>query len=142
MKTLVFLSTLHYKVLMNTTKRFLAASQLLLICPAVLFMASLFVRNVTPVQNEPAHTAQRIVMWYAARPHLGLWVLLTALPLAVFVIGCGALVQRWHEDQELRQATRRMLDAIGSHLATAFTAAATLAAGAILAIVAVHMMTD
>ena len=52
---------------MNTTKRALAAAQLLLMFPAVLFMGALVVRMLQPLQHEPAHTAQRIVMWYALR---------------------------------------------------------------------------
>lgn len=50
---------------MRVTERLVAAAQLLLIFPAVLFMVSLIARNLSPLQNEPAHTAQQIVMWYA-----------------------------------------------------------------------------
>jgi hypothetical protein len=39
----------------------------LLMFPAVLFMGALVVRMLQPLQHEPAHTAQRIVMWYALR---------------------------------------------------------------------------
>ena len=67
---------------MKTIHRSVAALELLLVFPAVLFMTALFARNVQPPQYEPAHTAQQIVDWYAARPHIGLWVLLIALPLA------------------------------------------------------------
>jgi len=68
---------------MQTLKRAIAATELILIVPAALFMTALFVRNLQPLQYEPAHTAQRIVMWYAARPHVGLWVFLIALPFVV-----------------------------------------------------------
>src|SRR5207244_4778665 len=71
--------TLHYKVIMNTIRRTIAATELVLIFPAVLFMTALFVRNLQPKQLEPAHTAQEIVMCYSARPHVGLWILLIAL---------------------------------------------------------------
>ena len=127
---------------MNITKRAIAATELLLIFPAALFMTALFVRNLQPLQYEPAHTAQRIVTWYAARPRIGLWVLLIALPLAVLVSGCGTLLRRWGSEVELRQATRQTLAAISAHLATLLVAGATLTAGAILAIVALHMLTD
>jgi hypothetical protein len=66
-------------------KRTIATTEVLLILPSVLFMTALFVRNLQPLQYEPAHTAQQIVDWYAARPRVGLWLLLTALPLAVLV---------------------------------------------------------
>ncbi|MBZ5590021.1 MAG: hypothetical protein LAO05_15815 [Acidobacteriia bacterium] len=127
---------------MNTIKRTIAALEVLLIFPAVLFITSLFVRNLQPLQYEPAHTAQGIVMWYAARPHVGLWVLLIALPFAVLVIGCATLLRTWNDDAELRQAARQMVAAIRVHLATVVVAAATLTAGGVLAIVAVHSLTD
>jgi hypothetical protein len=127
---------------MNLFKRTIAATEMLLIFPAALFMTALFVRNLQPQQYEPAHTAQRIVTWYAARPRLGLWVLLIALPLAVLVSGCGTLLSRWSDDVELRQAARQTLAAIRAHLATLLVAGATLTAGGVLAIVALHMLTD
>ena len=127
---------------MNTIKRAIAATELLLIAPAVLFMTALFVRNLQPQQYEPAHTAQRIVMLYAARPHVGLWVLLMALPFAVLVTGCATLLRSWRHDAELRQAARQTLAAIRPHLATLLVGAATLTAGVVLAIVALHVLTD
>ena len=80
--------------------------------------------------------------WYSLRPHVGLWILLIALPLAVLVIGCATLLRSWNDDVELRQASRQTLSAIRAHLATLFVAAATLTAGVILAIVAMHVLTD
>ena len=134
--------TLHYKVTMNTIKRTIAATELLLIFPAALFMTALFVRNLQPLQYEPAHAAERIVTWYSLRPHVGLWVLLIALPFAVLVIGCATLLRNWNDDVELRQAALQTLAAIRAHLATLFVAAATFAAAGILAIVALHSLTD
>jgi hypothetical protein len=127
---------------MNLFKRAIAATEMLLIFPAALLMTALFVRNLQPQQYEPARTAQRIVTWYAARPRLGLWVLLIALPLAVLVSGGGTLLRRWSDEVELRQAARQTLAAIRAHLATLLVAGATLTAGGVLAIVALHMLTD
>jgi ABC-type Fe3+ transport system permease subunit len=125
----------------STIKRTIAATEVLLIFPAVLFMTGLFVRNVQPQQYEPAATAQRIVMWYAGRQWT-LWVLLIALPFAVLVTGGVTLLRSWNEDAELRAATRQTLAAIRTHLATAIVALATVIAGGILAVIAVHVMTD
>ncbi|HZP17605.1 MAG TPA: hypothetical protein VFB00_06555 [Terriglobales bacterium] len=50
---------------MKHFKRVFAATELLLIFPAALFMTALFLRNVLPEQFEPAHTAAWIVNWYA-----------------------------------------------------------------------------
>jgi hypothetical protein len=113
------------------SKRSIAATELLLISPATLFMTALFVRNLQPLQYEPARTAQRIVTWYAVRPHLGLWGLLIALPLAVLVIGCGTLLH-----------ARNTFATLGAHLPTLLVAVATLISGAVLAIVAVHVLTN
>ena len=127
---------------MNMPKRAIAATELVLVFPATLFMAALFVRNVQPLQYEPAHTAQRIVMWYAARPHIGLWVLLIALPFVVLVTGCGTLLRSWSAEPELRQASRQTLAAIRTHLPTLLIAIATVTAACVLAIVALHMLTE
>jgi hypothetical protein len=127
---------------MNMPKRAIAATELLLVFPATLFMAALFVRNVQPLQFEPAHTAQQIVMWYAARPHIGLWVLRIALPFVVLVTGCGTLLRNWSDEVQLRQATLQTLAAIRAHLAALLVAGATVTAGGVLAIVALHVLTD
>jgi hypothetical protein len=77
---------------MNTTKRLLATTELLLISPAVLFMTALFMRKMGPLQYEPAHTADQIAMWYAGRQWT-LWALLIVLPLVVLVTGCATLLR-------------------------------------------------
>jgi hypothetical protein len=124
----------------NTNKHLIAATQLLLIFPAVLFMAALFLRALQPQQYEPTHTAQQIVMWYSGRQWT-LWVLLITLPLIVLVTGCAVLLSSWISDVELRQAARHPLIVIRTHIPTLFIAAATLTAGLILAVVIVHILT-
>lgn len=126
---------------MKTIRRSLAAAELILIFPAALFMAALFVRNIQPQQYEPAHTAQRIVEWYAAQPHLGLWLFLIAFPLVVLLAGCAALRRAWRNDAALRNATRATVAAVRAHTAIALIGAASLLSAAILAIVAVHIVT-
>jgi hypothetical protein len=124
---------------MNTTRRTIAAMELLLIFPAALFMSALVARRLQPLHYEPAHAAQQIVLWYAARPWT-LWVLLITLPLAVLVTGCAALLRSWNDDVALRQAARHPLVAIRGHVATLFVATTTLTAGVVLAVVTVHML--
>jgi hypothetical protein len=126
---------------MKMMPRVLAALEMLLVFPAVLFMASLFTRSIQPTKYEPAHTAQVIVDWYAARPHLGLWVLLGVLPMAVLLIGVAILVREWRRDEDLRDSARMVMAAIRSHAAALMIAGATAAAGCILAIVALHVIT-
>jgi hypothetical protein len=131
----------------NTTShsgalRFIALAELLLIFPAVLFLGSLFARDVQPPGLEPAQTARRVVDWYAARPVLGLDVFLIALPFVAFIIGCATALRRWTIDAGLRGAALETLAAVRAHFATLLIAGATLAAGGILGIVALHVITD
>lgn len=127
---------------MRLAKYSIAVTELLLVIPAALFFAALFMRNVQPQQYEPAHTAQLIVTWYAARPRIGLWIFLIGLPLIVLVTGFPTVVHSWTHDAALRQATRETLAALKRHFAIATVTAATLLAAAMLAIVALHVLTD
>ena len=120
----------------------LAAMDLLIVLPAALFMTALLVRNIQPLQFEPAHTAQQIVNWYAASPRIGLWLLLMALPLIVLVTGCVTLRLRWNAESELRLAAGQSLTTLVTHLSTVLIAASTLAAGGFRNIVALHVLTD
>ncbi|HEV2135529.1 MAG TPA: hypothetical protein VGR47_14945 [Terracidiphilus sp.] len=126
---------------MKALRRALATLEALLIFPAALFMTALFVRNLQPQQFEPAHTAQRIVDWYAARTHVGLWLFLIGFPLAVLAIGCVTLVRNWRSDAALRQAALECAGAVRRHFAVLIVAVATAASAVILAIVALHLIT-
>jgi hypothetical protein len=126
---------------MRATERLVAASQLLLIFPAVLFMGALVVRNLSPLQNEPARTAQQIVMWYAGRTWT-LWALLIALPLGVLGMGCIMFARSWSKDDRLPKAVPQMLTAIHANRAMLIVAVMTLTAGAVLTIVVLHMLAN
>lgn len=127
---------------MRTLRSALATLELLLIAPATLFMTALFVRNLQPQQFEPAHTAQRIVDWYAARTHLGLWIFLIGFPLAVLLIGCVSLMRSWRADPALRTAALEWAAIIRRHFAIMVVALTTATSALILAIVALHLITD
>ncbi len=73
---------------MDTNRRIIAATELVLIFPAALFMSAVIMRHLQPLQYEPERTAQQIVMWYSVR-YWTLWVLLIGFPLAVMLIGCA-----------------------------------------------------
>jgi hypothetical protein len=127
---------------MKTILRSLAALEMLLIFPATLFLTAVFMRSIQPLQYEPARTAQHIVDWYSARPHLGLWMLLIAFPLAVLLIGSTALAREWRRSSALRNAASQALVILRTHAATLLIACATTVAGGILAIVGLHVLTD
>ena len=80
--------------------------------------------------------------WFSARPLLGLDVFLIALPLTAFFIGGATVLRSWRSNAKLRQAALETLAAARTHLATLLIAGATLMAGGILAIVALHMISD
>ena len=122
-------------------KRAIATTELLLIFPAALFMTSVLVCKLQPLQYEPASTAQRIVMWYAVRQWT-LWVLLIVLPLTVLVTGCATLLRSSPGDVELPHRARQTAASIRRHTTKPIVAATTLAAGVILVIVVLHMLAN
>ena len=126
---------------MDTNRRIIAATELVLIFPAALFMTAVVTRHLQPLQYEPAHTAQQIVMWYSVR-HWTLWVLLIGLPFAALLTGCGTLLRNWNRGPDSQEPARQPSAAIRTDLATRIIAAATLSAGAVLVVVAVHMLAN
>ena len=126
---------------MDTNRRIIAATELVLIFPAALFMTAAVTRHLQPPQYEPAHTAQQIVMWYSVR-YWTLWVLLIGLPFAALLTGCGTLLRNWNRGPDSQEPARQPSAAIRTDLATRIIAAATLSAGAILVVVSVHMLAN
>lgn len=120
---------------MSPLRRILAATEILLVLPAALFMTALFVRNLQPVPYEPATTARHVVEWLSAHPALGLQLFLIALPFTAFVLGGATLLGSW-------RTTAKALAAVRAHLATLLIAGATLVAGCSLLIVFLHMAAD
>ena len=131
--------TLYYKVAMRT--RVIAALEFVLLSPAALFMGALVVRSLQPLQYEPAHSAQQVLMWYAGRMWT-LWVLLLALPIAVLVTGCAALLRASRRGMAVPHTIRQSLAFVREHLATLVVATTTLAAAVIVVIVVLHMAAD
>jgi hypothetical protein len=123
-------------------KRSIATLELLLIFPATLFMLALFLRNVQPEPYQPAQTARHIVDWFAARQVIGLQLFLITLPFAALIIGAATTLRTWRRDAHLRQLASDTFAAVRTHASFLLIAAATLVAGSILAIVALHVLTD
>ena len=103
----------------------LSPAQPLLMFPAILFMGALAVRQLSPLQHEPARTAHRIVMWYAGRVWT-LWALLITLPLTVLVIGCIMLQRSGSNVPELPHRAQQGLATIYADRAMLFVAMMTL----------------
>lgn len=121
--------------------RVIAVMELVLIFPAVLFMTALALRNLLPLQYEPARSAQQLVMWYAGRMWT-LWLLLLGLPLIVLVGGCAELLRSYNRDIVLPHTSYKSLAMVRAHLSFLFIAATTLIAGVILAIVVLHVLAN
>jgi hypothetical protein len=125
---------------MSLTNDVIAAWALALVCPAVLFVAALFLRQVPPPTSEPARTADRIVKWYATHPQLALWVFLLLLPLSAFILGSAALLRTWGDNPQLQYYTWRALAAIPEHWPAVSIGGATLLSAGVLAMITAQLM--
>jgi hypothetical protein len=121
--------------------RVIAAMELVLIFPSALFMTALVLRNLEPLQYEPARSAQQLVMWYAGRMWT-LWFLLFSLPLLVLVSGCAELLRSYNRDIVPPLTSRKLFAMVRAHSSSLFIAATTLMAGVILAIVVLHVLAN
>jgi len=122
---------------MKANERIIAIFELFLVFPAALFMVALFLREVQPL----AQTG-RLVEWFSHHVVLGLYVFLIAMPLAALVIGGAIVLRSWRSDAEFRRAAFEVFTAARAHLASLLIAGATLMAGGILALVAMHLITE
>jgi hypothetical protein len=122
---------------MRTIKPTVAIFELLLVFPAVLFMIALFLREVQPL----AQTGH-LVDWFSQHVVLGLYVFLVAMPLTAFIAGSAILLRAWRRDLAFRRAALQTLDIARAHAAPMLIAGTTFLAASILAIVAMHMITE
>jgi hypothetical protein len=126
---------------MELSNDVVAAWAAVLVGPALLFVAALFLRQVPPSGSGPARTADRIVKWYAAHPQLALWVLLLLLPFTAFVLGSTTLMQTWVTNPQLHRYAWRVLAEMQEHWPTLSIGAATLVAFGMLVMVTSHLIT-
>ena len=111
--------------------RIVTAAALALIGPATFFMGALIVRNMGSLHDEPARTAQQVVMWYSGRMWT-LWALLLALPFAALATGCAVLKQNWTHHTDAMQFARQSL----------VISLTTIGAGGIFAVVVLHVLAN
>ena len=110
-----------------------------LLLPALVFFSALLVRPLGSLADEPAHTAEQIVAWYAGRVPVGLWLLLMACPLGSFLVGTLTLLGSVDGRRPvLPQLTARVRGDLGTRVVLTTTCAA----GAILAVVALHALAN
>ncbi len=114
---------------MAADRRLLAILQLILMLPALLFMGAVAVRYAPGLQR-----VQRVVIWYAGKKWT-LWLLLIALPLAAFMLGCGALLGS-------TARSRTLAAAIDARRGIRLVMVRTASAAVVLAIVVLHMLAN
>ena len=121
----------------------LAVSEWLLVLPATLLLGGAALRQLQPPQNEPARSISTILGWIVPRiSHADAALLFLGLPGIAAIAGCVVLLMVWRRSETLRQDTIATLTSLRRHLAIAILGMGTLAAGAILAAVVVHIITD
>jgi len=100
-------------------------------------------RLMQPRQYEPARTSWVIFEWATTHiSHAGAGLLFIGLPALAVVVGGLVLWMLWRGNETLRQDLAAALASLGRHLAIAVLATGTLLAGAILAAVLLHIITD
>ena len=117
-------------------RRIIAATELVLIFPAALFLTAVVARHLEPLQF-----AQEIVTWYSVRQWT-LWVLLIGLPLGALLNGCMVLLPNSNDGTGEGQIAKHLFAAIRTQRPTQIIASATLAAGFILVVVVLHMLAN
>lgn len=115
----------------------MAAIELLFVAPATLFLGALFLRDVQPLLGTGG-----LVDWFAQHVVLGLYVCLVALPSAALVMGLTVILRSWRRDRGFRRRAMRLLGAVRGSLAYLLVTVSTLVAGGILAVVALHLMSE
>jgi len=111
--------------------------QLLLVSPAVLFFAALWLRAVQPLLG----TGQ-VVAWYSGHTRVGLLVFLVGMPLAALGAGSALLYTHWQRDIAFRRDALIFIELARRLRAPLRIALATLLAAAALVLVALHLATE
>jgi len=120
-----------------------AISEWLLVLPSALLLATAALRLMQPRQYEPARTSWVIFEWATTHiSHAGAGLLFIGLPALAVVVGGLVLWMLWRGNETIRQDLAAALASLGRHLAIAVLATGTLLAGAILAAVLLHIITD
>lgn len=118
-------------------RRAIAATEVVLLVPAVLFLTAVVARDVPMLGSGTTHLAQQVVAWYAGRLWT-LWVLLVALPLAALVVGCATLLGSGAEGAPRTGGPAPQGPGAQSRLIVC----STVAAGVILVIVGLHVFAN
>ena len=100
-----------------------------LVLPATVLLAAAALRQLQPRLYEPSRTSCA-------------GLLFAGLPGLVAVAGCFALLGTWREDETLRSDAKALAGILRRQKLLGLLLGATVIAGAILAFVATHVITD
>ena len=113
----------------------------LLVLPAVTFLAAALVRSLQPVQYQPARAAQAVFDAFAALPATAVWLLLALAPLLALGLAVLAAWRRLRDDPSARADVSAFADGwrrILHQPAIVVSALALVASVTVLAFAAVH----
>jgi hypothetical protein len=115
----------------------------LMVLPASVFLAAAAFRGLQPVQYEPARTCAALVAWTVTHvSRFGATILFLGMPGLVALAGGGTLLRIWRKDAALREDSATTMAILRRHFVVGVLTAAVVLAGAILAMVVVHNITD
>ena len=121
----------------------IAICEWLTVLPATVLLAAAALRMLQPRQYEPARTSWIFFEWTMTHVSgLGAAILFIGMPAVVVITGCTTLLRIWLKDAGLRQDAAMTIAILRRHLGGGLLTVAVLLAGAILAAVAVHIVTD
>jgi len=121
----------------------IAICEWLTVLPATVLLAAAALRMLQPRQYEPARTSWILFEWTMMHVSgLGAAILFIGMPAVVVITGCTTLLRIWLKDAGLRQDGAMTVAILRRNLAGGLLTVAVLLAGAILAAVAVHIVTD
>ena len=120
-----------------------AISEWLFVLPATFLLGGAALRQLQPPENEPARTISAIFAWIGLRiSHADAALLFVILPCVAAFAGGLTLLMAWRRSEILRQDTVAVVASLRRHLSVVILGTGTLLAGAILAAVVIHIITD
>ena len=119
-----------------------AVGEWLIVLPPAVLVAAAALRSLGG-RGLPARTGWVISEWVASHvSRLGAGLVFIGMPAVVVLMGGATLLRVWRGNQELRQDAIAGLAILRRQLAIGLLTIATLLAGAILAAVGAHVITD
>ena len=106
-----------------------------------IFLVAAALRQMQPAQFGPSHTSWVIFNWAVSHvTHTDAAVIFLALPAAVLLVGCVALLRSWGDNQTFRRDAAEAFAILGRNFSLCLIIVATGLGGTILAAVIAHLI--